>query len=273
MAITMAALDAKKQGKVPSVPDFVRMFQSMGVEIVHQAEFHGDGHPQDPGPVRLAEMKAMFDECRRLSDDRLLVLPGEEANVALGLSAAGKRPGHWVYLFPRPVYWTMKRAAGQPFEETIPPYGRVYHVGDGADWQRLLEQEHGLAWTSHPRIKGSSWTPDLFRGEDFYRSDRWLGAAWKAMPADLSLDRLGRRVLDLFDDMENWGQRKLMPGEVDVFKVDRTHELYGHMNINYVRLGGDRLPRFDGGWQPLLDSLRGGVLRHHGRGPDPGLQG
>jgi hypothetical protein len=41
-----------------------------------------------------------------------------------------------------------------------------------------------------------------------------------------------------------------------VFKVDRTHELYGHMNINYVRL--DRLPHFDDGWQPILDALRAG---------------
>ena len=56
--------------------------------------------------------------------------------------------------------------------------------------------------------------------------------------------------------MSNWGARKQLLGEVDVFKIDRTHELYGHMNINYVRL--DRLPAFDEGWQPLLDALRGG---------------
>jgi hypothetical protein len=161
-------------------------------------------------------------------------------------------------LFPKPVYWTMRRAAGQPFAEEVSPYGRVYHVGDRADMQHLLAEEGGLAWSSHPRIKASSWTPDIFRHEDFYLSDRWLGAAWKAMPADLSHDRLGRRALDLLDDMANWGQKKYMPGEVDVFKIDHTHELYGHMNINYLRLGEDRLPRFDQGWQPVLDSLRAG---------------
>jgi hypothetical protein len=258
MAITMAALAEKQKRGVRSTPDFVRMFRAMGIDIVHLAEFHGDGHPQNPGPIRLAEMQAMFDECRRLSDHELLFLPGEEANIPLGLSDAGKRPGHWVYLFPGPVYWTMKRAAGQPFEEQVSPFGTVYHVGDGADLQHLLAQEHGLAWTSHPRIKGSSWTPDIFRNEDFYLSDRWLGAAWKAMPADLSHDRLGRRALDLLDDMANWGQKKYLPGEVDVFKIDHTHELYGHMNINYIRFDGERLPRFDEGWQPVLDSLRAG---------------
>jgi len=38
-----------------------------------------------------------------------------------------------------------------------------------------------LVWAAHPRIKASSWTPDIFRNEDFYLSDSWLGGAWKAM--------------------------------------------------------------------------------------------
>ena len=258
MATAVAAMQEKARGGPRSTPDLVRMFKDLGVEIVHLAEFHGDGHPQDPGPVRLAEMQAMFDECRRLSDDTLLFLPGEEANIHLGLSEAGRKPGHWLYLFPKPVYWTMKRAPSQPFLEELAPYGRVYHVGDGADLQKLLFIERGLAWTSHPRIKGSSWTPDLFRHEDFYLGSQWLGAAWKAMPADLSHDRLGRRALDLLDDMANWGQQKYLLGEADVFKIDHTHELYGHMNINYIRLDPDRLPRFDESWQPVRDALRAG---------------
>jgi hypothetical protein len=258
MATAVAALAEEARGGPRSTPDLVKMFKDMGVDIVHLAEFHGDGHPQDPGPIRLREMRAMFDECRRLSDAELLVVPGEEANVYFGLPGPGRHPGHWVYLFPRPVYWTMKRSPGRSLSEEIAPYGRVYHVGDRHEMLRLMDREGGLAWTAHPRIKASSWTPDIFRNEDFYLSERWLGAAWKAMPADLSHDRLGRRALDLLDDMANWGPRKYMPGEVDVFKIDRTHELYGHMNINYVRIDGDRLPRFDEGWQPLLDSLGAG---------------
>ena len=85
-----------------------------------------------------------------------------------------------------------------------------------------------------PRIKASNWTPDIFRHEDFYISDRWLGAAWKAMPADLSHDRLGTRVSRPARRHGQLGQKKYVPGEVDVFKIDHTHELYGHMNINYV---------------------------------------
>src|SRR5205085_9553884 len=67
---------------------------------------------------------------------------------------------------------------------------------------------------------------------------------------------LGKRVLDLMDDMANWGQRKYVLGEVDVFRVEPEHELYGHLNINYLKLR--KLPRFDDGWQPVLDALRGG---------------
>jgi hypothetical protein len=254
MAISMAALDEQAQGKARTTPDFVRMFKEMGVDMVHLAEFHGDGHPADPGPKRLPELKAMFDECRRLSDGELLLIPGEEANAYLGLPAPGRHPGHWLYLFPRAVMWTMKRAAGQPFQEQDPVFGPVYHVGSRAEMLKLLEVEDGLAWTAHARIKASSWTPDIFRHEDFFRSDHWLGAAWKAMPADLSDDRLGRRVLDLMDDMANWGNRKYVLGEVDVFKLDHTHELYGHMNINYLKL--DHVPSYDHGWKGVLECLR-----------------
>jgi hypothetical protein len=228
----------------------------MNVQMVHLGEFHGDGHQQDPGPLRLPELAAMFDECRRLSDDRLLLIPGEEVNKFLGMETPGRHPGHWMSLFPRPVYWTMQRRADQPFVEEHPKYGRVYNVGSRADMSKLVAAERALVWAAHPRIKASSWTPDVFREQDFFLADSWLGGAWKAMPADLSHPRLGQRVLDLLDDMNNWGARKQVLAEVDVFKLDHTHELYGHMNVNYLRL--DRLPEFDEGWQSVLDALRGG---------------
>jgi len=110
MAITMAAIkEQQADGGKRTTPDLVKMFKDMNVRAVHLAEFHGDGHPQDTGPVRLAEMEAMFAECRRLSDDRLLLIPGEEANVYLGPRDPKTPQGHWLYLFPKPVTWTMRR--------------------------------------------------------------------------------------------------------------------------------------------------------------------
>ncbi len=255
MAISMAALAEQAKGGKRSTPDFVKMFHDLGVNIVHLAEFHGDGHPQDPGPARLKELDAMFDECRRLSDDSLLFLPGEEANVHLRPTKPGN-PGHWLYLFPKPVRWTMVRGKDQPFVEEVPGVGRVYHVGNRTDMKKLIDEENGLAWTAHARIKASTWAPDIYRNEDFFTSNRWLGAAWKAMPADLSRPKLGERTLNLLDDMSNWGNKKQLIGEVDVFKIDHTHELYGAMNVNYLKL--DRIPKFDESWHPVLDSLRAG---------------
>jgi hypothetical protein len=256
MAVAVAAMARREEGAGPAVPDFVRMFKDMGVNMVHLAEFHGDGHPSDPGPLRLPEQEAMFQECRRLSGGELLLMPGEEINTFLGIGGPGRHPGHWMSFFPKPVYWVMRREKETPFTEEHPKYGTVYRVGDRKDMVELLQREDGLAWTSHPRIKASSWTPDIFRHEDFYLAGFWLGAAWKAMPADLSSPRLGERALDLLNDMANWGQKKYLPGEVDVFKINSTHELYAHMNMNYLKLA--RLPRFEEGWKPVLDALRAG---------------
>jgi hypothetical protein len=129
-------------------------------------------------------------------------------------------------------------------------------VGSPAEVLRLFEAERGLMWTAHPRIKSSFKFPDQYKDTDFFRSDRFLGAAWKAMPADLSRPTLGWRVLDLFDDMSNWGAKKHVLGEVDTFRMEPDFETYAHMNINYLRL--TTLPRYDDGWQPVLDALRGG---------------
>jgi hypothetical protein len=273
MAIAMAAMQQRAQGIDPlPVPDFVQMFKDMNVQMVHLGEFHGDGHQRGTAAERLPELQSMFDECRRLSDQELLLIPGEEVNTFLGLDLEGKHPGHWMSLFPRPVYWLMQRAPDEPFVEPHPQYGRVYRVGSTEDMQQLIDAEQALVWAAHPRIKASSWTPDIFRQEPFYLADSFLGGAWKAMPADLSELRLGTRVLDLLDDMSNWSveaprgegvpgelrSRKYVLGEVDVFKLNPTHELYGHMNINYLRM--DRIPQFDEGWPGVLHALRAGAF-------------
>jgi hypothetical protein len=252
----MAVAVTVQQRQEDTEPEFKRAFKEMGVQAVHLGDFHGDGHPKDTGQLRLSEMQWMFRECERLSDDEFLLLPGEEINEYLGLPQPGRHPGHWMSFFPRPVYWFQKRNADQPFTEEIPGYGRVYRVGSREEMVKLIAAEKALVWAAHPRIKASSWTPDIFRHEDFYLADSWVGGAWKAMPADLSREKLGERVLDLLDDMANWGQKKYVPGEVDVFKIDHTHELFGHMNVNYLRL--EKLPKYADDWLPILDALQHG---------------
>jgi hypothetical protein len=119
----------------------------------------------------------------------------------------------------------------------------------------LIRREGGYAYQTHPRTKGSTGFPDKIAETEHFRDPRYLGAGWKAMPADLSSPRLGDRAFDLLDDLSNQGLRKKIFGEVDMFQFDHTHELYAHMNINYVKL--DRLPSFDR-WGDALEPLARG---------------
>lgn len=233
---------------VPEKPEFVDVFKRMGVDIVHLGEFHYTAHPKGPDSLRLLELKTLFDQCRRLSGSDFLLLPGEEPNEFFG--------GHWLQIFPKPVYWVMSRNNDEPFVEDRAGFGKVYHIGDKADMLRLLEEEQGLAWTAHARTKGSVTTPDSYRHEEFFKSDRFMGAAWKAMPADLSQPRLGKRVLDLMDDMNNWGEKKTVIAEADLFSITQHNEMYAHMNVNYMML--DHLPKYTEGWKPLLEDMQKG---------------
>lgn len=232
----------------PRMPIFKKVMTAMGVNVFHEAEYHREGHRlTDTGKVRLDELKAMYDVGQKYSDANFLVMPGEEANAFI--------PGHWLYAFPKPVYMTLKTMPGAPFSETVAPYGKVYHPQNEEDMGKVLTLEHGLGWTAHPRIKSSEGFPDGYKDKDWYKGDAWLGGAWKALPADLSTPRLGVRALDLLDDMNLWGQRKMVLGEVDTFDLLESYEQYGHMNINYLHL--PKVPSY-GDYSAIFDVLRKG---------------
>ncbi|MDE0769008.1 MAG: hypothetical protein OSB19_11525 [Opitutaceae bacterium] len=229
-------------------PEFVDVFKDMGIDIVHLSEFHKGATPRLGTQERLEQLRIMHQECERLSQGGFLLLPGEEPNVHLG--------GHWISFFPKPVNWVLNRNEGQPFVQEMEGFGTVYHVGSPEDVHELLQRENGLAWTAHARVKGSTGFPDTYKETPLFESDQFLGAAWKAMPADYSRNELGWRVSGLLDDMNNWGHRKYMLGEVDIFKIFKDYELFGAMNVNYLKL--DSVPEYQDGWQPVLDTLRNG---------------
>lgn len=233
---------------IPGNPDFVKVFKNTGVNIVHLAEFHYTAHPKGPDSNRLNELHALFAQCKRLSDKNFLLLPGEEPNEFFG--------GHWLVFFPNPVYWIMSRKPDMPFVTNNSKYGKVYRVSDKEEMLKLLQLENGLAWTAHARTKGSVGFPDDYKNEPFFKSDHFMGAAWKAMPADLSQPRLGKRVLDLMDDMNNWGDKKHVIGEADLFSIEPENEMYAHLNVNYLQL--DKLPNYKDGWLPILDAMKNG---------------
>ncbi|MBE5319895.1 hypothetical protein IM793_12050 [Pedobacter sp. MR2016-19] len=241
--------DVVLSGKaIPEKPEFVDVLKKAGLNIVKLAEFHGPGHPKGPDSIRLKELDALFKQTKRLSDPNFLLLPGEEANNFYG--------GHWLAFFPKPIYWIMSRKSDLPFETNDPKYGKVYRVSDKAEMLKLLEQEQGLAWTAHARTKASTGYPDKYKEEDFFKSETFMGAAWKAIPGDLSLPTLSKRVLNLMDDMANWGLKKHIISEADIFTITGQNEMYAHLNVNYLQM--DKLPNYADGWKPVLDVMREG---------------
>ncbi len=58
------------------------------------------------------------------------------------------------------------------------------------------------------------------------------------------------------DDMNNWGDRKQVLAEADLFTIEPENEMYAHLNVNYLKI--DKLPRYKEGWQPVVDALRHG---------------
>jgi hypothetical protein len=94
------------------------------------------------------------------------------------------------------------------------------------------------------------------RETEWFLSDRWLGGAYKALPVDLSEQRLcQKRCFDLLDEMNNWGRPKYLIGEVDTYKKFPEYDLYGDFNVNYLQL--DTLPPATD-WTPVVSALRAG---------------
>jgi hypothetical protein len=229
------------------VPPFKTALEKIGVDAAMIMDFHIDGHPADLTGLRLREVDDYYKACRRMSDSKFLLIPAEEANIILG--------GHWSVTFPKPVYWMMDRKQNEPFSAPDPKYDTVYRVHSPEDMWNLVKKERGYVYLTHPRTKGSTGYPDKIQDTFYFRDPRYFGTGWKAMPSDLSLPGLGERAFKTIDDMNNLGRHKVMVGEVDVFQLSATDELYAHMNVNYVRM--DRTPDFDH-YSEVLDTVSRG---------------
>jgi hypothetical protein len=230
-------------------PPFKRAMKAVGIDAAMIDDFHmaNDGHPHDLTELRLKDLFDYYRACRAQSDRGFLLIPAEEANYLLG--------GHYNIVFPKPVYWHMGRPEGRPFRDTDPKYGTTYWVSNTKELWEMVQAEHGFVYQTHPRTKGSTGYPDKIFDTAYFRDARYLGVGWKAMPSDLSSPRLGERAFKTIDDINNLGFRKRLLGEVDVFQLDTTHELYGHMNINYLRMPA--LPSFEN-YGHLLDAVANG---------------
>jgi hypothetical protein len=230
--------------------------KALGLNIIGLSDFHGDMHPNDPGPLRFKDQKDYFEATRRASDTDFLVTPWEEPSAYFG--------GHYNIIFPkRNVYWSKVRQPGQPFSENDPVYGKVYHTGSTEDVQKMMDAEGAYWYHAHPRTKGTTGYPDLIFDKAWTKNDRYLGVAFKpGMGMDLSEQRLCEwRCFDVTDTMNNMyanaGLRpKYIIADIDTYQKGPEDELYPAFPVNYLKI--DKVPGPDEDWSPILRALRNG---------------
>lgn len=236
-------------GSIDQQPTWLQVFRGLGINIAILADFHGDSHPNDPGPRRFAEQKVYFEGCERFSDDDFLLIPGEEPDNTFG--------GHYISFMPRPVLWSHVRTKTQQPIEKDPKYGDVYHIGSALEELDMLKREGGLAWQAHPRTKGSTGFPDAIKNTVPFLSDRFLGGSYQSLPVDQSESRIcEKRCLGLLDEMNNWGAPKYLLAEGDTYMKYPDDETFPQLIVNYVKL--DRVPKFGESWAPVAKALRAG---------------
>jgi len=242
-------------GSLDTQTEDLAAMRALGLNVVGLSDFHGDLHPDDPGPLRFKDWKDYAEASRKASDVDFLVTPWEEPSAYFG--------GHYNVMFPRLVYWSKVRRDGEPFMQTDPTYGTVYHAGDAGDVQRLLDVENGYWFHAHPRTKGTTGYPDAIVDTPWVKNDRYLGVAFKpGMGMDLSEKRLCEwRCFDAMDTMNNmFAATPLKPkyiiADVDTYKKGPEDDLYPAFPVNYVKLAHVPGPAED--WSVILKALRGG---------------
>lgn len=224
-----------KEGADTRIADF-EVLKSAGVQIAGIVD-----RPRDVkgGSTRLEELKSMFDGAVRHSDDEFVVMPNIEASEYLG--------GHWDVLLAKPTYWVETRKPGEALTRSDPVFGTVYNIGSTTDVMQMVEQQNMLIYMPHPRTKGSTHYPDAVKDDAPFNSDRYRGAGWRwGMGSDLSEIRLSeKRVLPLFDEMNNWMvgkplRPKYLLSITETYKKDPGDDIYAAGPVNYIKL--DKLP-------------------------------
>jgi len=229
--------------------------KTLGLNIVGLSDFHFELHPNDPGPLRFKDEKDYFEATRRVSDSDFLVTPWEEPSAYFG--------GHYNIMFPKRVYWSKVRQPGQPFVETDPVYGKVYHAGNAEDVQKMMDLEGAYWYHAHPRTKGTTGFPDLIFDKAWVKNDRYLGVAFKpGMGQDQSEARLCEwRCFDVVDTMNNRYtgsglQPKYIIADIDTYKKGPEDDTYANFPVNYLKL--DKVPGPDEDWSPMLKAMHNG---------------
>src|SRR5690242_12100944 len=94
--------------------------------------------------------------------------------------------------------------------------------------------------------------------QDYFLSDRFIGASYESLPVDLSEARLCEsRCFGTLDDMNDWASNpKYMIAEGDTYQKYPGDETYPQLAVNYVR--PDRVPRFNEDVSSITRAMQSG---------------
>ena len=221
--------------------------KALGLNIIGLSDFHGDLHPNDPGPLRFKDQKDYFEATRRASDRDFLVTPWEEPSAFFG--------GHYNIMFPkRNVYWSkVRRRRGQPFTEIgsdlregLPHRQRGRRAANDGCGRRVLVSRPS-AHERHRRVS----RPDPRQA--YLKNDRYLGVAFKpGMGMDLSEATMCEwRCFDATDTMNNlYADSGLRPkyiiADIDTYKKSPEDDTYANFPVNYLKMDKTPGPDDDG---------------------------
>jgi len=253
----------------PILPD-IEALKSAGINIASPVDSGAYGKnanaPVPPGMnlsglvrgnfTQYERIAAAAEAARLVSDENFVLMISQE----VGNSPVG---GHTDLLFSHPVYWD-SATPGQPFTETDPKYGKVYHIGSAQDFMKMVTAENAIINMPHPRTKASTSYPEAIKDEWYFKEDAYhgMGLRW-GMGLDGSERRMCEyRCLPLLDDMANWladhkgplkyglaisENRRVLPGE----------DIYGGSPVSYVKVGQVPPPQDT---SPIINALKKGDM-------------
>jgi hypothetical protein len=237
------------------LPDLIPI-KAAGINIMAPIDGgSGAGGGRGQQEKRLKDQADWYALAKMHSDSTFVVMPDEEVfNSPLG--------GHTDILLSHPIYWTNDRNPGQPFVETDPVHGKVYHVGNGADMIAMVNAEKALIYMPHPRSKGSTGFPDAIKDLKEFQDEGWRGIGFRwGMGLDGSEQRLcDYRCWPLLDDMNNWVANLPVPPKyvqaiAEVYQQGPGDDIYANTPVNYVKLA--TVPASDD-TSPVVGAMRRG---------------
>lgn len=236
--------------------DWIKLFKEMGCDIAMLCDFWIDGEQDDNRERRREDQLRYYKACAMHSSREFLIVPAEEVAERPNTGQKGAIPGHTMFVPSKPVLFSRHREAGQPFVEDTPD-GPYYHWDTPESVIEMCRREHAFIFLPHPETKANDGYPAAFENEAFYKDPLYWGMGFRYLPSDWSTERLiDGRVSSVWDDMNNKSAHpRYIMGELDTYEKEMRWDMYGDMNVTYVKL--EEMPDA-GDWTPLVEALERG---------------